>query len=543
MDLSKQDIETWRQQLKEGKLEACLKLMEASSMQMKPEMRNTLISLSGQFKTLKQNELQNAVEPEAARLQRNELMRDLLDLMDGIREDYLAHRRADMTITLAEDEAQFREFFQQKLEAKKIQLDECLSNGDYALVYRARKNPGTEFEETVAIKVFKTLSLIDSENLLDLRENLAKAKRRSSVDGIISIIDENIDSLPRYYVMPFIDGMTLSRRLKQGWPFTLREIRHILLKITEALQKGHAEGMVHNNLRPSNVFLSRGGDPKIFPFQLIRFTLSARHFGRIEELAMYSSPEQINTLPTTAASDQFSLALVAYELFSGRPFFEGSSIMDILHKRMAFEHRPEILEEELKPTICPPQFSLVLRRMLSTDPQDRYPDLDEVYAEIDEVPLPKSRTSKKAHFRALAKSFDHCRRQEDFYRDFYEQFFEERPEARTLFQEAFQRRKESASKPPDTFWRYQHQLLDLAIDRLLVFMEDPDLLKKRLDKLMENHLRLGVPLEDFPVFLRCLKKGLMSCDATRWQEEGEELGSAWQQVVQQFRRRLERKVH
>lgn len=531
MTLTKEKIDYWEWLLGQAKLEEALNDMSEAGEDFPPPLRNTFLNLSGQFNELRQREVNNLLAESESALQRNQLRSRLLDLLDLLYSHYLKAHRAGLSFTLAADELQFRQYFQERLTPQRYTLVECLWNGDYANVYQALKNAGTPLEETVAIKVFKTLSLIDDDNLRDLGANLALAKRKSiGVDGIIPIIDENLETLPRYYVMPFISGMPLKDRLLQGWPFTLREIRRILMRVAEALHSGHIDGLVHNNLRPSNIFLSRRGDPKIIPFQMVRFTWSQRHFQRIGELARYASPEQINAEPTIPAADQYALGLIAFELFRRQPLFAGRNIMEVMQKRLELEQDPQRLERELEGTGCPPAFVPVIRRMLERDPACRYEDLEQVYDAVDRlIPLPESTPDEGRQ--QLERSFEQCRRQTAFYHTFYQQFLQLRPAARQYFEEAFDQHRRRKAQSEEELWRYQYRMLDLAIDRLLTYVSEAEHIQSHVDELMVRHRSRGIDPVDFPVFLDCLRDTLIQHDRDRWTTHRESLEKAWQEIV------------
>jgi len=503
--------------------------------------------LLSSYNDLKKERLELAITGEEEQVRRLQIKRSLLQLLEHIRrtaEGEVEENEEDLVqITLAKNEAEFQCLLENKLSSRYQNLQR-LSSGDNAVIYKAEQvDEVTATPRKVAIKVIKPLSVIDDENLENIREDLAKAKQLSGLDGIISILDEGLEAPPRYIVTEFIDGMRLSDRLAKGWPYQLREIKEMLYTMARALYQGHADGLVHNNLWPSNILIDKKRGPRLSPFQVVRASYMKRTFERIRLFSMYWSPEQINTDRSTPLSDQYAFGLIAIELFSNQPFFRGETILDILRKRMAFEEHPELLEEELKDTLCPPDFVQAIRRMLSYQPEDRFVDMQEVLDAIQairESGEPFDKHPEQALIRKLRNAYSRCRREEGFYEAFYEAYLQEAPHARDIFDKAWKARQAAHGYPEDRIWRYQHRMLDLAMERLLQFPSVSTAMKQRLRKLAQQHEAIGVQPADYALFLDCVKETIWRFDKEHWPER-EELDRAWELVVKDSLDTLQRR--
>ena len=493
--------------------------------------------LLSDFNEIRYEALGKAITAEEERVRLIQIKKSLLQLLRHIHkteEGMVEEGNGEiMQITLAKNEEEFQRILEQKLAKRYINLEK-ISSGDTAIIYKADKADNiTNTPQRVAIKVVKPLSVIDDENLENIREDLSKAKQLSGLDGIISIIDEGLDAPPRYIVTEYIDGMRLSERLAKGWPYQVKEVKEMLYTMGRALYQGHQDGLVHNNLWPSNILIDKKKGPKISPFQVVQAAYYKRSFERIRLFSMYWSPEQINSDTATPLSDQYSFALIAVELFTGEPFFRGGTIMDILRRRLDFDENPDLLFQELKDTLCPPAFAQALKRMLSFEPTARFLDMEEVLEEIELLPSATQPMEKHPEYQRLKKlrnSYSRVRRIEGFYKAFYDFFLDKSPNAREIFDRAYTAHMARDNFSEEELWKYQHQMLDLAMERLLQFPSVSTAMGQRLQSLSRQHAAVGVQPEDYALFLECLKETILTFDEENWNNP-DELDEAWEMAV------------
>jgi serine/threonine protein kinase len=496
------------------------------------EYQVTVSLLLSNYNEIKQEAIVGLPEEEE-RMRLLQIKKSLLELLNHLSEDQeegKEEKQDDIVqITLAKTEEEFKRLLEHKLSSKYTNL-QLLSAGDKALIYKADKiDELTSTVQRVAIKVIKPLSVIDNENIDNIKEDLSKAKQLSNFDGMIRIIDEGLDAPPRYIVTEFIDGMRLSQRLAKAWPYKLKEIKSMLYTMGRALQQGHSAGLVHNNIWPSNILVDNDRGPKLSPFQVIRASYYKRTFERIRLFSMYWSPEQINSDSATQLSDQYSFGLVAFELFTGEPFFRGRTIMEILRKRLDFEENPELLEQELKDTLCPPDFVQAIAKMLKSRPRDRFLDMEEVLNAIEDIPATSSFEQKHPEYpliRRLRNSYNRCRRKEGFYKAFYDYYLDQSPEAREIFDRAWTARIARHNYTEQQIWNYQYRMLDLAVERLLQFPSVSSAMSERLEQLARQHEAVGVSPEEYALFLACLKDTIYTFDENNWPIEND-LDIAW----------------
>ncbi len=192
----------------------------------------------------------------------------------------------------------------------------------------------------------------------------------------------SIGSLPdgrAYFVMDWLDGVSLAERLRQDGRLPLPEAAWILAETGQALAAAHAAGIVHRDLKPANIFLARQGQATrvvILDFGLAKLTGAAREVtatGVLMGTPAYLAPEQAFTSQVDHRADIYALGVVAFEMLTGSRPFAGSSSESLVGKHVAAAP-PPILDQVAD---LPPPIAAVVTAMMAKDPAAR-PDLDEV---------------------------------------------------------------------------------------------------------------------------------------------------------------------
>jgi serine/threonine protein kinase len=184
-------------------------------------------------------------------------------------------------------------------------------------------------------------------------------------------------------VMEFLEGQTVAELLATRSQLEVKEAVDILLPVVSAVSVGHAQGVVHRDLKPQNVFLARGGwgapVPKVLDFGVSKMTGgdSAALTGTLAVLgtAAYMSPEQARgARQVDGQSDQYALGLVFYEMLTGSRAHSGDNPLEVLHNIANGAVTPP---RQLRPEL-PEALVAVLMRMLEMAPTARYASLRDV---------------------------------------------------------------------------------------------------------------------------------------------------------------------
>jgi serine/threonine-protein kinase len=241
-------------------------------------------------------------------------------------------------------------------------------------VFRARRRM---LGDEVAIKIVRAEFAADKEaGERFLRESRVSAQLRHP--NIVSILDFNLDAEGRpFLVMELLSGPSLRDQLaaRQDF-FSIAEMQAVLLPVCAALQLAHEHGVVHRDMKPANIVSHDFGGGtrlhKIVDFGLVRETRSdSTRLTSANEFVgtfTYAAPEQLMGGPFDARVDQYSTAVVAYEMLTGHPPFEDDDPTQLVASMLRNPIRP--------PSECrrdlPKWIDLVLGRALAKSPQDRY---------------------------------------------------------------------------------------------------------------------------------------------------------------------------
>ena len=236
----------------------------------------------------------------------------------------------------------------------------------------------TLLRREVAIKVLSEGLAEDPQTATRFRREALAAGRLSSHPHVVSIYDvgngnpvaeEGAGPLRPFLVMERLPGETVADALDAGPVQTDHALRW-LSQAAAALDFAHRHDVVHRDIKPHNFLLDAAGDLRIADFgvAMIGSTASLTRTGQLIGTAAYVSPEQAMGEPATAASDRYSLAVVAFELLVGERPFTASNPVAQLRKHVDEEPpRPSALNPRL-----PRAVDSVLARGMSKRPQDRY---------------------------------------------------------------------------------------------------------------------------------------------------------------------------
>ncbi len=262
----------------------------------------------------------------------------------------------------------------------RYQIISQLGQGGMATVFKAFQ---PSLDRTVALKVMRAGLAEDAE----FRERFvreARAVARLEHPSIVQVYDfDEIDGRA-FMTMTYIEGGTLKDKLdelaKSGERLPPREIARILSQVADGLAYAHSQGIIHRDMKPSNVMLTKDGRAVVSDFGIAKILSGAQYtqagvgIGTPE----YMSPEQGQGKTVDARSDQYSLGVVAYELFVGRLPFSADTPLAVV---LAHVRDPLPLPSSVNPAVGPRVEQAILKA-LAKDPAERYASVTDFAAAL-----------------------------------------------------------------------------------------------------------------------------------------------------------------
>lgn len=252
----------------------------------------------------------------------------------------------------------------------RYRLETLLGRGGMAAVYRAFDE---ELRRSVAIKVILSEYVTD-DNFIRRFKQEAELVAHLDHPNILPVFDFGEDTGRPYLVMPLRDGGSLESRMHG--PIAPELALSFIAQVAEALDAAHAAGVLHRDVKPANVLLGKDNHVYLSDFGIAKMLESQKGLtatGMVVGTPTYMAPEQAAGKPTVPASDRYALAVMAFELLSGKPPFEGDSALAVLHQHVTAPVPPI---SRSVPGL-PPSVDGVLRKALSKDPGDRHPSCRE----------------------------------------------------------------------------------------------------------------------------------------------------------------------
>jgi serine/threonine protein kinase len=292
------------------------------------------------------------------------------------------------------------------------EIESILGAGGMGEVYRARD---TRLDRIVAIKVLSPLLAAD-ETSRKRFEREARAVAALNHPHICALYDVGEAPNPgpaergaqpaqiRFLVMEFLEGETLAAQLARG-PLPIALALKHGSEIADALDKAHRQGVVHRDLKPGNIVLTRAG-AKLLDFGLARLsphgpssaastrsdlptmTVDLTAEGTILGTLQYMAPEQLEDREADTRTDIFALGAMLYEMVTGRKAFEGRSHAGLMSAIL--ERQPEPISSHQPAS--PPGLDAIVSRCLAKDPDDRWQSAGDLGAALQWLVAPSSRS-------------------------------------------------------------------------------------------------------------------------------------------------------
>jgi len=262
---------------------------------------------------------------------------------------------------------------------------ECeLGRGGCGIVYLGRD---PKIERQVAIKTILISDIRTNPQGRTLRQRLAREAQSAGAlnhPNIVTVYELGEDADLTYIAMEFVDGPPLQVLMDEE-RLPREKIAKYLRHTASALDFAHSKGIIHRDVKPANILINGTDEAKITDFGVAKIVERAgmTTTGMAVGTPSYMSPEQIMTKPLDGRADQFSLAVIAFEMLTGRKPFESDSLPGLIHPILSVEPPSAA---EVDQNVGEPVAS-ILRKALSKDPEGRYPKCADFAKALEEAML------------------------------------------------------------------------------------------------------------------------------------------------------------
>ena len=257
---------------------------------------------------------------------------------------------------------------------------ERAGSGGMAEVYRARDELlGRE----VAVKVLSE-RLSGDKTFVERFRREAQAAANLNHPNVVSLFDFGADGNTYYIVMEFIDGKPLADIITAEGPLMPERAAEIGIDVSRALERAHAAGLVHRDVKPSNIMLNSSGQTKVTDFGIARALSregeqTVTQTGMVIGTAAYLSPEQAQGSPVDQRSDVYSLGCVLFEMLGGRPPFTGDTPLSVAYRHVRENPEPP---STVNPDV-PKAMDSIVMKALAKNPDNRYQSATEIREDLE----------------------------------------------------------------------------------------------------------------------------------------------------------------
>jgi serine/threonine-protein kinase len=258
----------------------------------------------------------------------------------------------------------------QKPTLGRYSIERELGRGAMGMVYLG-KDP--KIGRTVAIKTMVLAQEFEGEKLEEVKERFfreAETAGRLNHPNIVTIYDVGEDEDLSYIAMDYLKGHNLLAYCKSEQLLPAKEVLEVLVKVADALDYAHENGVVHRDVKPANIIYDREtGVMKVTDFGVAFLTDSSKtKTGTILGSPSYMSPEQLAGMKVDGRSDLFSLGVTLYQMLTGELPFIGESLASLMYK-IANEKHPDV--RLFRPDL-PSCVSRIINKALAKEPENRF---------------------------------------------------------------------------------------------------------------------------------------------------------------------------
>ena len=298
--------------------------------------------------------------------------------------------------------------------AERYEIDSTLGSGGMAVVYRAYD---MKLDRFVTLKVLKE-DYVNDENLMGRFPDEARAAAALNHQNIVRIFDHGKDGDIVYIVLEYIEGSNLKEHINRMAPFDDEICIGVANQIAAGLSEAHASGIIHLDIKPQNILVTKNGTVKVTDFGIARVArdVTLKAGGGSMGSVHYFSPEQARGGYIDHKSDIYSLGIVLFEMVTGQVPFDGDNVVAVAMQQIN-DPLPDILS--MNPSVSPGLVNIINKACEKSAAQ-RYASVAEMSTDLKramsaQVPVQSPKTSV-----SVPEEYEEYEEYEEFEDEYYE---------------------------------------------------------------------------------------------------------------------------
>ena len=277
----------------------------------------------------------------------------------------------------------------------RYEILEKIGTGGMAEVFKGKDHKLNRF---VAVKVLKD-EFVEDKNFVRKFKEEAQAAAGLAHPNIVNVYDVGDEQNINYIVMELVEGITLKTYIEKKGRLTVKEATSIAIQVSAGLEIAHNNQIVHRDIKPQNIIISREGKVKVTDFGIAKSVSSNTNTADAMGSVHYTSPEQARGGYSDAKSDIYSLGIVMYEMVTGRVPFDGETTVVVAVKHL----QEDMVSPRVYVSDIPVSLEHIILKCTEKSPDRRYPNVAELIADLKQSLLTPDVNFVKKSFRTEQK--------------------------------------------------------------------------------------------------------------------------------------------
>jgi len=256
----------------------------------------------------------------------------------------------------------------------RYEILEKIGSGGMSQVFKGKDHKLNRF---VAIKVLKD-EFVEDKNFVRKFKEEAQAAAGLAHPNIVNVYDVGDEMNINYIVMEMVEGITLKTYIEKKGKLTIKEATSIAIQMGAGLEIAHNNQIVHRDIKPQNIIISREGKVKVTDFGIAKSVSSNTNTADAMGSVHYTSPEQARGGYSDAKSDIYSLGIVMYEMVTGRVPFDGDTTVVVAVKHL----QEDMVSPKVYASEIPVSLEHIILKCMEKSPDRRYANVGELIADL-----------------------------------------------------------------------------------------------------------------------------------------------------------------